>query len=125
MPHDYERLRNALGAAILTINYENSAARVMNAIRRGRFFQKLGYDPNQPRVPAGNADGGQWTDDGASDVQGRISVAIARTLSGQPPSYSACLNLCYPLLERPKQVGSDRNEWDFHKCMNACLGRNL
>lgn len=24
------------------------------------------YDPNQPRVPAGNSDGGQWTDDGAS-----------------------------------------------------------
>ncbi len=22
-----------------------------------------GYDPNQPRVPAGNSDGGQWTDD--------------------------------------------------------------
>ena len=24
------------------------------------------YDPNQPRVPAGNSDGGQWTDDGGS-----------------------------------------------------------
>lgn len=22
------------------------------------------YDPNQPRVPAGNPDGGQWTDGG-------------------------------------------------------------
>ena len=36
-----------------------------------------GYDPNQPRVPAGHSDGGQWTDDerwavgvgdGSSDV---------------------------------------------------------
>ena len=26
-------------------------------LRRG------GYDPNQPRVPAGHSDGGQWTDD--------------------------------------------------------------
>lgn len=24
---------------------------------------KAGFDPNQPRVPAGNPDGGQWTDD--------------------------------------------------------------
>lgn len=27
---------------------------------------KAGFDPNQPRVPAGNPDGGQWTDAGGS-----------------------------------------------------------
>lgn len=26
--------------------------------------RKAGFDPNQPRVPAGNSDGGQWTDGG-------------------------------------------------------------
>lgn len=26
-----------------------------------------GYDPNQPRVPKGNPDGGQWTEDGRGD----------------------------------------------------------
>lgn len=27
---------------------------------------KANFDPNQPRVPAGNPDGGQWTDAGGS-----------------------------------------------------------
>ena len=26
---------------------------------------KAGFNPNQPRLPAGNPDGGQWTDGGA------------------------------------------------------------
>lgn len=120
-----EKLRQALRVAIPTINYENSATRFMSAMRRGQFYLKYGYDPNQPRVPAGNADGGQWTGDRTSDLQSRISAAIAQTLSGQPPSYNECLDLCYPLLEKPKPPGSDRNYWDFHKCMDACLGRNI
>ena len=34
------------------------------APRAGAHGQRRGgYDPNQPRVPAGNSDGGQWTDD--------------------------------------------------------------
>jgi hypothetical protein len=27
-----------------------------------RAAVKTGFDPNQPRAPAGNPDGGQWTD---------------------------------------------------------------
>jgi hypothetical protein len=30
-----------------------------------RRERKAGFDPNQPRVPAGQAEGGQWTDGGA------------------------------------------------------------
>jgi hypothetical protein len=30
---------------------------------RWRAARAREYDPNQPRVPAGNPDGGQWTDD--------------------------------------------------------------
>lgn len=41
-------------------NWELKAARWIEAI-------KAGYDPNQPRVPAGNSDGGQWTNGGGSD----------------------------------------------------------
>ncbi|MGN6311129.1 MAG: hypothetical protein ACTHNN_16440 [Xanthobacteraceae bacterium] len=29
----------------------------------------LKYNPNQPRVPAGNSDGGQWTDGGSNSAQ--------------------------------------------------------
>ena len=39
---------------------------------------KAGYDPNQPRVPAGSSDGGQWTDGGGgggSSSSGRVRVA--------------------------------------------------
>ena len=31
-----------------------------------------GYDPNQPRIPAGNPDGGQWTEKGDGENERRI-----------------------------------------------------
>jgi len=83
------------------------------------------YDPNQPRVPAGNPDGGQWTSGNESDVQRIVEMANRLNLAARPDAYQRCLDLCYRLLERPQRPGSDRNTWDFHKCMNACLGRNL
>jgi hypothetical protein len=46
---------------------------------RDRFSSKAGYRPEQPRVPAGNADGGQWTDGG-----GTHDVADMRTLHDDP-----------------------------------------
>ncbi|MFZ3311505.1 MAG: hypothetical protein WB868_03225 [Xanthobacteraceae bacterium] len=83
------------------------------------------FDPTQPRIPAGNSDGGQWSNDAASDPQSIIAVAQRFKLAADPDSYQKCLDLCYPLLERVEPPWSDRNTWDFHKCMNACLGRNL
>jgi len=45
------------------------------------------YDPNQPRVPAGDPDGGQWTSDGsfngANDFQNSFSLAARRGRSAQ------------------------------------------
>ncbi len=38
----------------------------MKFARFAALYTKAGYDPNQPRVPAGNPDGGQWTDTGGS-----------------------------------------------------------
>jgi hypothetical protein len=40
----------------LAYNVCTSAAIVFALLRKANF------DPNQPRVPEGNADGGQWTD---------------------------------------------------------------
>lgn len=34
--------------------------------------RRHGYDPNQPRVPKGHPDGGQWTDQGESENDPRI-----------------------------------------------------
>jgi len=35
------------------------------------------YNPDQPRVPAGNSDGGQWTSDGAQGGSSRVRLAAA------------------------------------------------
>ena len=41
---------------------------------------KAGFDPNQPRVPAGNSEGGQWTDTGGSGGKpSRESVLTGRS----------------------------------------------
>lgn len=100
------------------------------------------FDPNQPRVPKGQPEGGQWTSDGEGDSQPvplvpprsqpdgdavGVSAILAKAkqlaASGTTP-YQRCLNLCFPILERALPFpGSDRNTFDFHKCMNACLGK--
>jgi hypothetical protein len=92
---------------------------------------KADFDPNQPRVPAGSSDGGQWTGGGGGDgeesatLTGILAVARRIAAAGNPLDYQRCLNLCYPLLERLQHPASDRNTWDFHKCMNQCLKLNL
>jgi hypothetical protein len=50
------------------------------------------YDPNQPRVPKGNSDGGQWTDGGAGSVaqstddeRRRLSNSWVRLASNEKP----------------------------------------
>ena len=94
------------------------------------------YSPDQPRVPAGSPRGGEWTSGGAvvettgpeaasqsKDVQSIIATARGLNVAVVSAGYEKCLDLCYLLLERFQPAGSDRNKWDFHKCMNACLGR--
>jgi hypothetical protein len=43
------------------------------------LLYKAGFRPDEPRVPAGNPDGGQWTDGGGSD-------SSSRTASSDRPS---------------------------------------
>jgi hypothetical protein len=61
----------------------------------------------------------------SADVQKILAMARQLRLAGSQPSYKEWLDRCYGLLERPLPRWSDRNTFDFHKCMNACLGRNL
>src|SRR5262249_27896611 len=42
------------------------------------------FDPNQPRVPAGHPDGGQWTRSGANDDDARIASDVAPQNSWVP-----------------------------------------
>ena len=100
------------------------------------------FSPDQPRVPAGSREGGQWTGGqaGGSESQGssangsgsdsvdaqfRTFLEKSRQLAAAGKSaYQRCSDLCYPLLERFQPAGSDRNTFDFYKCLNVCLGKN-
>jgi len=65
---DREALWARVGAAgFLTVNEKRAAVgygEVEGGEGVGPLAGKAGFDPNQPRVPAGSPDGGQWTDGG-------------------------------------------------------------
>lgn len=60
------------------------------AALRHRYLRKANFDPNQPRVPAGNPDGGQWTDVGGEQAtdfsavrrSSRVSIDYSEALTG-------------------------------------------
>ncbi len=56
-------------------------------------------------------------------VAGEDIVVTAISANKSKPSKTAqhhCFEACYPILERWKSPGSDRNEADFDKCMKIC-----
>jgi len=101
--------------------------RLERAFYVNRLLRK--FDPNQPRVPAGNSDGGQWTSDGGSASLDALGISAdfwnqCTALAASGASMDECVNQCLHLLIRPQPPGSDRNEFDFRKCLNRCLGIN-
>ena len=62
-PDEFER-------EVLALRHDFAKLKLEYELRR--FHQK--YSPDQPRVPAGNPDGGQWTSDGGSGA-GRAQSA--------------------------------------------------
>lgn len=72
---------------LLAFRSELSAFRLALISANLRFLlQKANFDPNQPRVPRGNPDGGQWTkiDDGASSTAGSDRPTLVAS-SEKPP----------------------------------------
>jgi hypothetical protein len=63
--------------------YTISANRVLLAGERFRRVLKAGFRPDEPRVPAGNPDGGQWTDGGGGGA--RIIRIQGRGPRGEEP----------------------------------------
>src|SRR5687768_15059404 len=49
---------------VLQLRSKNAAIRVELAAIRCILALKAGFDPNQPRVPAGRPEGGPWADSG-------------------------------------------------------------
>jgi hypothetical protein len=87
--------------------------RSQNLLRRG------GFDPNQPRVPAGNPDGGQWTyvaGYSARDLT-EFSAASRPPRGGRfdeaPPQLTARLAEANRRYERARQQIRDK-EWEPH-----------
>lgn len=82
-------------------NDEETALRKLKArhadldldIKLLRFGLKAGFNPSQPRVPAGDPDGGQWTDSGRGARVGRArsdgNRPATRTSPAKTPSRSA------------------------------------
>lgn len=70
----------SIGLATRMLRYESAATRLRTALRA----LELRYSQDQPRVPAGNPDGGQWTEQiGVSGTGRRRQIAQGRqTFSG-------------------------------------------
>ena len=66
---EIERLRalRAIKAALLELKWLRTATLFEIAARRHRLALKAGFKPDQPRVPKGNREGGQWTGDGSGN----------------------------------------------------------
>lgn len=65
-------------------------------------LRKAGYDPNEPRVSAGNPDGGRWTNGGAGDFaintdNAMMFTAILPTRTARP------VHLRHPIFRLPQQ----------------------
>jgi hypothetical protein len=58
---------------------EASALGQSSGLAHGRH----GYDPNQPRVPAGHSDGGQWTDKAGAGGAGAMNREVVLDDSGE------------------------------------------
>lgn len=91
----------------------------------------ISFQPNPTNKPETTGSSGTETNVGGSDgakkeigSTGEPALdSVLRRLAAGPKSYPRCLDICFPLLERFQRPGSDRSQWDFHRCMNACLGR--
>lgn len=91
--HEYQRLIDETRSAVLALKCEIAAQRVLLA---GRWLVSLlgkaNFNPAQLRIPAGEPDGGRWTDGGGSGIilvgaRGRTSVRVrvgSRTLEATP-----------------------------------------
>ena len=79
----------------------NSCARLQLAITNEKFlvFQRAflaqKYDPEQPRVPSGEPDAGQWTSDGINNAaEWRASNVARRSIATCERQYERDLNIC-------------------------------
>jgi hypothetical protein len=84
---------------------------------------------DEPSIPAGiPSDGGQIFGPARNNAVWGLQIenfSRPMTIASSDSSrskYDRCLDLCYPILERPQPRGSDINKYAFHRCMARCMG---
>jgi len=94
-------------SGVLRLKWLAAATRVEIALRRHDWNLKYGFDPDQPRVPRGNPNGGEWTKDLSPDLvrlAGEIPTNDAPELPKERPptsrERSAALRAAAKLLRR-------------------------
>jgi len=81
---------------LLKLRYELAAARFAAAgVGFALALRKSGFNPNQPRVPAGRSDGGRWTSDaeGTADPSDLPSAESASGTSDLPSTEDETVEL--------------------------------
>ncbi len=83
--------------------FEIALSRHDRALKHAYWF-KYGFNPAQPRVPAGNPNGGQWTDDGSSSgrirLAGDIPTGDSPEIPKEPPPTTRLRNILVRSLAR-------------------------
>ena len=72
--------------------------------RTVRDYYARKFSPDQPRVPAGSREGGQWTGDGGDNGETadvKEILAKAKQLAASHASVGKCVDACRHLLEKP------------------------
>jgi hypothetical protein len=83
----YDGQLAAVRASLLALRRQ--AAALAFALKFRRLLREKGYNADQPRVPAGNPDGGQWTDGGGlsnSLSQPVLAGLVPKVPGRKPPS---------------------------------------
>jgi hypothetical protein len=96
------------------------------ALAEPDYVQKASADdPQHPGWPAGTPDGrgGKFRPKDGSAAASEEIPGQTTQLAASRADMDRCVDICYPILERFQPAGSDRNQFDFYKCLNECLGR--
>jgi hypothetical protein len=102
--------------ALNDARYEISALQVLTQLLRMELLLKANFNPKQPRVPRGNADGGQWTrvgaDAGADNTPARTGTDT--TSVREPPPQSGIETTTLPDNHRIVRDRSGTEPWEAY-----------
>lgn len=74
-PREAARER-AFDRELLALRRDHAALRrAFDEVKLALLLRKAGFNPDQPRVPRGDPDGGQWTSEGGGDGLSRVRLA--------------------------------------------------